>query len=60
MTEREEILSEAAVSKMIQLQKLKDTERAHVEADQCMCDLLKYLGFHDVAKEYEAINKQYT
>lgn len=37
-----------------------DTEDAHIEADNVLCDLLIHLGFKDVVDEYAKIYKWYA
>jgi len=36
-----------------------DTEQAHGEADDILCDLLNSLGYEDVVKEFKKIKKWY-
>lgn len=37
-----------------------DTESAHVDADQVLCDLLKALGYKQVVEEYDKVEKWYA
>ena len=38
----------------------KDTEMAHVHADDVLCDLLIVLGYDEVVSEWEKIPKWYA
>ena len=46
-----------AIKKLKECQDSCDTERAHREADEVLCELLTSLGYEDVVKEYEQIEK---
>jgi len=35
----------------------RDTEVAHINADEVLCDLLESLGYEDVVAEYQKIDK---
>ena len=37
-----------------------DTEIAHSDADDVLCEMLKALGYSDVVDEYEKVNKWYA
>lgn len=37
-----------------------DIEAAHCKADELLCGFLKYLGYHDVVREFEKIDKHYA
>ena len=37
-----------------------DTESAHAEADDVLCDLLKELGYTKVIEEYKKVPKWYA
>jgi hypothetical protein len=39
---------------------LGDTEIAHGDADDLLCDLLIELGYYDVVNEYNKIDKWYA
>lgn len=43
-----------------QEQKNDDTECAHGNADQVLCDLLSELGYDDVVAEYSKVHKWYA
>lgn len=49
-----------AIAKLKILQLLRDKEIAHCNADYVICELLKSLGYEDVVKEYEEIDKWYA
>lgn len=42
------------------LQTLRDTEVAHSEADDILCEILTEMGYNDIVKAYETINKWYA
>ncbi len=48
-----------AIAKLKEQQGNYNQEDAHVEADDILCGLLNTLGYDDVVKEYEAIEKWY-
>lgn len=37
-----------------------DTESAHAEADDVLCDLLKELGYIKIVEEYHKVSKWYA
>ncbi len=37
-----------------------DTECAHVEADNILCELLEKLGYKDVVEKYNKVSKWYA
>jgi hypothetical protein len=51
---------EEAISKLKGLQSSGDTESAHGDADQILCDLLSALGYQDVVEQWEKIDKWYA
>ncbi|WP_152692691.1 hypothetical protein [Citrobacter braakii] len=51
---------EEAINKLKILQGIGDKEIAHCNADDVICDLLKALGYEDVVKEYDEIDKWYA
>lgn len=51
---------EEAIQSLIDLQRVRDTECAHIEADQVLCELLESLGHKDVVEEYNKIHKWYA
>jgi len=40
--------------------KEKDVETGHGEADNILCELLCFLGYEEVVKEYDEIEKWYA
>lgn len=46
--------------RLIELQHNSDTEVAHLSADQILCNILEELGYSDVVKEYNKIEKWYA
>lgn len=48
------------ISKLKELQTSWDTEVAHGDADDLLCDLLIKLGYKAVVEEYEKIPKWYA
>lgn len=42
------------------LQSNPDKEVAHNQADKILCDLLNWLGYDDVVKEFENLEKWYA
>jgi hypothetical protein len=53
-------LKERLISNLIELQSQNDTEAAHGNADDLLCQFLEKLGYPDVVKEYNKINKWYA
>lgn len=51
---------EEAIAKLKELQKCGDIEAAHLEADDILCNLLSALGYADVVKEWEKVNRWYA
>lgn len=51
---------EEAIEKLKAEQKNGDTECAHGNADGILCALLTSLGYGDVVKEYEEVDKWYA
>ena len=41
------------------LQESDNIERAHMDADDILCDLLDHIGYGDVVYAYSGINKGY-
>lgn len=48
------------ISKLKALQSNTDIEAAHNQADKILCDLLNSLGYDDVVKEFENLEKWYA
>lgn len=54
------ITKEEFIEQLKELQESDDTECAHCEADDILCELLISLGYQDVVDEYYKINKWYA
>lgn len=50
---------EDALAAMMALRSLYDRQRAHVEADEILCSLLRFLGHGDVVEAYDSLEKSY-
>lgn len=51
---------EEAIEKLIDQQANDDTESAHSRADEVLCELLVSIGYADVVKEWERVDKWYA
>ena len=51
---------ETAIETLQRLQQSHDTEMAHIDADDVLCELLKSLGYEDVVSEYQNVNKWFA
>jgi hypothetical protein len=49
-----------AIAKLKEAAKSVDTERAHVVADDVLCDLLTALGYEDVVAAWGKVDKWYA
>lgn len=49
-----------ALSLLAKARENGDTEAAHGDADQVLCDLLTSLGYEDVVSAWRAVNKWYA
>ena len=49
-----------AVHELLLAQCNDDTESAHGDADQTLCDFLEILGFADVVEQYNKVRKWYA
>lgn len=58
MTKEEQIA--LSLLEDIQSRRKQDTEMAHREADDVLCDLLCSLGYAEVVKAYNKIEKWYA
>lgn len=56
----EQALREKAIADIKVEQKNNDTESAHLNADNIICDLLVALGYADVVEEYDNVRKWYA
>lgn len=57
MDEREKGLSARAIAALRNCQDSRDIEKAHSVADEILAGLLTSLGFEEVVKEYDKIEK---
>lgn len=55
-----ENLKELALEALRSLEKLDDTEMAHIEADKVLCSLLEYEGYEEVIKLFNQLKKWYA
>jgi hypothetical protein len=55
-----ENLKEMALEALRSLQKLDDTEMAHVEADKVLCSLLEFEGYEEVVELFNKLKKWYA
>lgn len=55
-----EKLRQRALDVMRAAQRSDDTERAHANADDGLCELLTALGYADVVAEYAKVEKWYA
>lgn len=51
---------EFAITKLQALQTAGDTEAAHGDADNVLCELLTTLGYADVVAEWQKVDKWYA
>jgi len=51
---------ETAIETLQMLQQSHDTELAHIDADDVLCELLKSLGYEDVVSEYQKVDKWFA
>lgn len=51
---------EDALAKLMECQKNNDTERAHEDADDVLCEFLNDLGYGDVVAEYQKVHKWFS
>lgn len=45
---------------LVKLQEMRDTELAHIEADDILCDFLRKLGYLNIVTAYLSIKKWYS
>lgn len=48
------------LERLKELQESGDEEYAHGEADDILCDILKYLGFEEIVEAYDKVPKWYA
>lgn len=51
---------EEAIKRLVEIQKINDTEQAHCDADDVIINLLADLGYSDVVAEFNKIEKWYA
>jgi hypothetical protein len=51
---------EEALKELAEIKQNKDTEEAHVDADDVLCQMLSDLGYEDVVMAYHQISKWYA
>jgi hypothetical protein len=51
---------EEAIERLNGLAESRDNEKAHSQADDLLCDLLRTLGYGDVVEAYSKIDKWYA
>jgi hypothetical protein len=51
---------EEALEELAEIKKDTDTEVAHIDADDVLCQLLSDLGYDDVVMAYRQIGKWYA
>jgi hypothetical protein len=54
------LLRSTTLQRLGEIQQMSDKEAAHSMADEILCELLNKLGFEDVVKEYDKIEKLYA
>ena len=57
MSEKEQ---QEYINRLIELQKEGDIECAHSAADGILCEVLEKLGYGNIVKEYDKIDKWYA
>jgi len=53
------MIIEEAVNKLKDLQNAEDPAQNHRDADNVLCEVLRFLGYHDLVTEWEKIYKWY-
>lgn len=54
------VTPETAVDILTRINKICDTEMAHVYADRVLCTLLRNMGHNDIVDAYDNIGKWYS
>lgn len=60
MRKKKEDIIKEAVEKMKECVNNSDTELAHLDADNILCDVLTQLGYKELVDLYEKVNKWYA
>lgn len=50
-------MEEKYLERLRLIQEKQDIENRHIEADQLLCDLLAELGYDQIVKQYDEIEK---
>jgi hypothetical protein len=60
LTKKQLIIKESVIARLKKEQTNWDTENAHCEADDLLCELLNEIGLQEVVEEYIKIGKWYA
>jgi predicted GNAT family N-acyltransferase len=60
MEEKESAAVELCLNKIKDAQSNWDTEGAHIDADNALCDFLVSLGYENIIEEYKKVIKWYA
>ena len=60
MRKKKEDIIKEAVEKMKECVNNSDTELAHLDADNILCDVLTQLGYKELVDLYEKVHKWYA
>jgi len=60
LTKKQLAIKESVIARLRIEQKNGDTECAHCNADDLLCELLNELGFIDVVNEWQEVDKWYA
>ena len=60
MRKKKEDIIKEAVEKMKECVNNSDTELAHLDEDNILCDVLTQLGYKELVDLYEKVNKWYA
>ena len=52
--------TEKYIARIKAIQKNHDTEEAHLDADQVLCELLTELGYKELVEEYDNVDKWFA
>ena len=55
-----QVLHPSYLERLKELEHSGDPEYAHGEADDVLCDILKYLGFEEIVEAYDKVPKWYA
>ena len=57
---KKEVIIKEAIEEMKKLVNSGDTEVAHIEADNILCDVLTHLGYKELVDVYNQVRKWYA